>query len=73
MAATIAEAEGGDSSRVKYAHRLGSQWSKATAATWNTKAIAYVARDGSGYVEVRGDDGEPFHRFDFGPEDTRRG
>ena len=69
MAATIAHAIGGDSSRVKETHRLGSQYSEARANTWRTFTTAFVSRDGSGYVRVTRD-GETIHRFEFGPEDS---
>jgi len=68
MAATIAKATGHDSSRSKYVHRLGHQSSSVEAATWRTFARAYVARDGSGYIEVVRD-GTPLHRFDFEKEE----
>jgi hypothetical protein len=72
MARTIAEATGYDSSRVKDVHRLGSRASKVRAATWHTEAIAYVAHDGSGYVEVRKLGSRAvIHRYDFGPESER--
>lgn len=67
MAATIARATGFDSTRVKETHRLGSQSSTATAATWQTFATAHVNRDGSGYVEMTRD-GRTVARLDFGPE-----
>lgn len=72
MANCMAECQGFDSSRVKEAHRLGSRAAKAWAATWKTEAVAYIAADGSGYVEVRNKDGSrTHHRFDFGPESER--
>lgn len=72
MAATIAEAYGYDKTRTKDVHTLGSTGAKAVAATWHTEAIAYVARDGSGYVEVRvKETGRTIHRHDFGPEAER--
>lgn len=71
MAATIARATGEDNNRIKTAHKLGSRCSYAEAATWCTKAVAYISRDGSGYVEVGEMNGKTFHRFDFGPESER--
>ena len=72
MANTIAEAQGIDKGRIKETHRLGSEASRVVAATWNTEAVAYVARDGSGYVEVRNKrSGAVYHRWDFGPESER--
>jgi hypothetical protein len=67
MAATIARAIGMDSTRTKGTHRLGSQAASVQAATWRTFATAYVARDGSGYIEVKRD-GVVLHRLGFGPE-----
>lgn len=67
MAATIAKATGFDSSRRKETHRLGSLSALAEANTWRTFTRAYIARDGSGYVEVTRD-GNTLVRFDFGPE-----
>ena len=67
MAKTMASCTGYDSNRVKDAHRLGSRAAKAEAATWQTFATAYVACDGSGYVEVRRD-GQTIHRYDFAAE-----
>jgi hypothetical protein len=67
MAATIAYAYGGDSTRVKETHRLGSQFAKAEANTWRTFTTCVVDRDGSGYVSVMRDGGLIL-RFEFGPE-----
>lgn len=67
MAATIAKAIGGDSSRTKETHRLGSRYSRAEANTWRTFTTAFVAADGSGYVAVSRD-GYEIHRFDFDAE-----
>lgn len=67
MAATIATATGHDTSRSKTSHRLGSQSASVEAATWRTFASAHVARDGSGYVEVK-QNGNLIHSFRFGPE-----
>ncbi len=67
MAATIAYARGYDRTRTKDTHRLGSAAAEGEAATWHTRAIAYVARDGSGRVEVRRD-GRLIHAYTFGPE-----
>ena len=69
MAKTIARATGYDRTRTKDTHRLGSEGSAAEAATWRTFARTYVAKDGSGYVEVTRD-GLVIHRHDFGPEPT---
>jgi len=71
MANCIAECYGYDKSRVKEDHRLGSEGAKAIAATWDTRATAYIAKDGSGYVSVQGKNGETIHHFDFGPESER--
>lgn len=72
MAATIAYCTGYDSSREKTEHRLGSQAAEGRAATWRTEAVAYVDRDGSGYVLVRNlRSGETIHRYEFGPESER--
>lgn len=70
MAATIAKAFGIDKNRTKDVHRLGHSASKVEAATWRTFAVAYVAKDGSGYVTVTRDH-EEIHRFEFGPEEVR--
>ncbi len=67
MAATIAIAIGGDSTRKKETHRLGSLYSSAHANTWQTFATAFVKKDGSGYVEVRRN-GKTIHTFEFGAE-----
>ena len=67
MAATIARAVGRDSTRVKETHRLGSASAWAEAATWRTFARAFVARDGSGYIEVKRD-GVTLHHFKFKEE-----
>jgi len=67
MAATIAKAQGRDSSRTKDVHRLGSESSSAEAATWRTFARAYVYKDGSGHVSVERD-GLVTHRYDFPAE-----
>jgi hypothetical protein len=67
MANTIAKAIGHDSSRIKETHRLGSRFAQAEANTWRTFSTAFVAADGSGYVEVIRD-GKTVHRFDFGKE-----
>ena len=67
MAATIARAIGYDSTRTKETHRLGSQSAFAEAATYHTFARAYVAWDGSGYIEVERD-GHRLMRFDFSAE-----
>lgn len=67
MAATIATATGYDSSRVKTAHRLGSERAHAMAATWHTFARAYMNRDGSGRVSVERN-GRTIHEWTFGPE-----
>lgn len=72
MAATIAWATGNDNNRSKTVHRLGSQSARVTAATWRTEATAYVARDGSGYVEVlKKNSGDLIHSYRFGPESER--
>ena len=69
MANCIAECYGYDKSRVKDEHRLGSEAAKAVAATWRREAVAYIAKDGSGYVEVRDKNAsKTLHRFEFGPE-----
>ena len=70
MAATIARATGGDSTREKTVTRLGHQYSQGVAATWHSRAVAHMSRDGSGYIEVSRN-GKTFHRFDFGPESER--
>lgn len=67
MAATIAKAFGGDSTREKAVHRLGSLYSRAEANTWRTFVTAFVKKDGSGYVEVRRN-GKTIHEFEFGAE-----
>lgn len=67
MANTRADAVGFDRSRVKETHQLGSESSKAQAATWRTFAIARIDKDGSGEVEVVRD-GRRIHFFEFGPE-----
>lgn len=67
MAATIARARGHDTSRVKEAHRLGSRYAEAEAATWRTFATVTVYRDGSGSVIIRRD-GVAVHVYEFGPE-----
>ena len=72
MANTIAWATGYDKSRTKETHRLGSVAASVQAATWRTFACAYVAANGSSYVEVCDSHGQAFHRFDFGPEADRR-
>lgn len=71
MAATKATAWGYDTQRTKETHRLGSQASRAQAATWRTFAEAYVEKDGSGYLVLRRD-GEELLRHTFGPEQDRR-
>ena len=68
MAATIATATGSDRTRVKEAHRLGSESATGRANTWVTFATAHVNRDGSGYVMVKRDGDNLYHRFEFGPE-----
>lgn len=68
MANCKASATGIDSNRTKDTHRLGSQAAKVEAATWQTFATAYVAKDGSGYVEVKRGQ-KTIHRFDFGKEE----
>jgi flavin-dependent dehydrogenase len=67
MAATIAHARGYDKSRVKEDHRLGSEAAEAEAATWRTFAVAYIRRDGSGYVTVKRD-GKVIHSYEFEAE-----
>ena len=72
MAATIARAFGEDRTRIKEKHILGSVSAEARAATWRTEAVAYVAADGSGYIEVRWlRSGITIHRYDFPPETER--
>lgn len=75
MAATIAKATGGDSSREKSVQRLGDQYSTAHANTWKTFTTCHVNKDGSGYVEVERIRTDPppiqlvtLHRFDFEKE-----
>jgi len=73
MANCMATAIGSDKTRDKNTHRLGSDSAWAEAATWHTFAVAYVEKDGSGYVEVRRGsysrgNAQEIHRFDFGPE-----
>lgn len=68
MAATIAEAIGYDSTRIKETHRLGSQGAEARANTWRTFTTAAVNRDGSGYVKVVRD-GKTLIYFEFEKED----
>lgn len=65
-AATIATCYGADSSRIKTDHRLGSEWSKAEANTWQTFATALVNKDGSGYIRVKR--GNKTINIGFGPE-----
>jgi hypothetical protein len=74
---TVAQITTQDKSRIKYEQLLGSEASWVGAMTWQTRAVAYIKKDGSGYVEVRaingtaGAVGAAFHRFDFGPEAER--
>jgi hypothetical protein len=69
MAATIATARGGDSTREKVTHRLGSRYASAEAATWRTFATVTVWADGSGEVTITRD-GATLHRFAFGSENV---
>jgi DNA integrity scanning protein DisA with diadenylate cyclase activity len=52
MAATIAYATGGDSTREKVAHRLGSRYASGSAQTWHSKATATIRADGSGTLAL---------------------
>ena len=67
MAATIAKAFGGDKSRVKETHRLGSQSATGQANTWRTFTTCHVNADGSGYVQVIRD-GKCIHGHNFEAE-----
>ena len=67
MATTIATAWGYDSTRVKEAHRLGSQSAGVQAATRRTFVSAHVNRDGSYSVTVKRD-GKVLGMLDGGPE-----
>jgi hypothetical protein len=71
MAATIATCTGRDRSRVKDAHRLGSESATAEAATRRTFATAHINADGSGYVTVKRD-GRTFHAYTFEAETADR-
>lgn len=67
MANCIAYATGMDKTRDKETHRLGSRAAQGYAATWHTKAYAYISKDGSGYVMVIRD-GEILHEYHFDKE-----
>ena len=67
MANCIAKATGIDKSRAKETTRLGSESARAVAATWVTKAEAFVRADGSGFVSVIRN-GSVIHLFEFNPE-----
>lgn len=67
MANCIAKATGIDKTREKCTHRLGSVGASVEASTWETKACAYVAKDGSGWIVVV-QNGKEIHRFTFGAE-----
>lgn len=72
MANCIAEAYGYDRTREKETYRLGSEAAKAIAATWDREAIAYIRRDGSGYVEVRDKNhSKTLYHYDFGPQQEK--
>ena len=68
MANCIAKASGQDKTRRKDVQRLGSESAFTEAASWHTKALGWVNKDGSGYVEVHRD-GKVIHSWAFGPED----
>lgn len=67
MAATYAACEGYDTSRVKEAHRLGSQRAVGRAQTWRTFTKVEVDRDGSWSVCVTRD-GKVIHAASGGAE-----
>lgn len=67
MANCMATCVGVDSNREKEDHRLGSRAARARAATWHTAAVAYVEKDGRGYVLVTRN-GVEIHSYEFGPE-----
>ena len=74
MAATIAYCKGYDKNRIKEEHRLGSEAAAAEVATWKTEVIAFIRKDGSGYVIVRNKaTDELIHSYGFGPESERQG
>jgi hypothetical protein len=55
MAATIAYATGGDSTREKETHRIGSKYASGKAATWHTTAEVTVFADGHGIFTLKRD------------------
>ena len=67
MANCIAKATGVDKTRDKNTHRLGSVGASVEAATWETHAYAYVAKDGSGHISVTRN-GRELHSFHFPAE-----
>lgn len=68
MANTMATCRGGDRSRVKEDHRLGSEWAEAEAKTWRTRATVWVGKDGKVDIRVVRD-GHVIHEHQIGPEE----
>lgn len=68
MANTMATCRGGDKSRVKEDHRLGSEWSEGQAQTWRTRATVWVGKDGKvDFRVVR--DGQTVFSWSLPPEE----
>lgn len=68
MANTMAMCRGGDRSRVKEDHRLGSEWAEGTAQTWRTTATVWVGKDGRVNIHVKRD-GVTIHSHTIEPEE----